>query len=82
MAIALSAHVVPERGNVQNGHANGRPAEGQKDAEADGTKVAFLSMELEERSQSKASIIEVFKKVTDGAAMKPLMTFHTLSSAD
>lgn len=76
--MALSARVVPERGNVQNGHANGGPAEGQKDTEADGTKVAFLSMEQEERGQSKASVIEVFKKVTGGAAMMSSI-FHTLS---
>lgn len=81
MVMALSTRVVPERGNLQNGHANGGPAEGQKDAEADGTKVAFLSMEPEERGQSKASVLEVFKKVTDGAAMK-LLIFHSLSSSD
>ncbi|XP_003966781.1 equilibrative nucleoside transporter 2 [Takifugu rubripes] len=58
-----SDELLKEKGNVQNGHANGGPAEGQKDAEADGTKVAFLSMEQEERGQSKASVIEVFKKI-------------------
>lgn len=81
MVMALSTRVVPERGTVQNGRANGGPAEDQKDAEADGTKVAFLAMELQERGQSKASVLEVFKKVTDGASLKSLI-FHTLSSAD
>lgn len=53
----------PERDTALNGHANGGPTEGQKDPEAEGTKVAFLSVELEEQGQSKASVIEVFKKV-------------------
>ncbi|TNM93403.1 equilibrative nucleoside transporter 2 [Takifugu flavidus] len=58
-----SDELLKEKGNVQNGHANGGPADSQKDAEADGTKVAFLSMEQEERGQSKASVVEVFKKI-------------------
>lgn len=51
-----------------NGHANGSaggsPDEAAVDPSSDGTKHAFLSLEQDEKGQAKASVIEVFKKVT------------------
>lgn len=55
-----------------NGHANGTATssspEGGAEVEGDpGTerpKPAFLSLEQEEKGQAKASVVEVFKKVT------------------
>lgn len=54
-----------------NGHANGSaggsPAEAEAEAEADpgpdGTKGAFVSLEQDEKGPTKASVIEVFKKI-------------------
>lgn len=60
----LNARVLPEGGGVQNGQLNRLASGGvaEKDPDPDGTKVTFLS--AEERGQSKASVIQVFKKVT------------------
>uniref|UniRef100_A0AAQ5YRF9 Solute carrier family 29 member 2 n=1 Tax=Amphiprion ocellaris TaxID=80972 RepID=A0AAQ5YRF9_AMPOC len=68
---------IAERSSVENGklngHANGSVtggsatdggvAETEVDPDQDGNKQAFLSLEPEENQQTKASVIEVFKKI-------------------
>ncbi|XP_035531409.1 equilibrative nucleoside transporter 2 [Morone saxatilis] len=67
--VLLKESSTVENGKL-NGHANGSaggsPAEAEVDPDNDGTKHAFLSLEPEEKpekSQAKASVIEVFKKI-------------------
>lgn len=51
-------------GGVQNVQLNGHASGGVSEKEPDGTKEAFLSVEPEGRGQSKASVVQVLKKVS------------------
>uniref|UniRef100_A0A3Q3XDB2 Uncharacterized protein n=1 Tax=Mola mola TaxID=94237 RepID=A0A3Q3XDB2_MOLML len=57
--------LIAERSTVENGklngYTNGGPAEA--DPDADGTKHTFLPLEQDGKGKSKASVIEVFKKI-------------------
>ncbi|TMS02361.1 Equilibrative nucleoside transporter 2 [Larimichthys crocea] len=54
-------------GGKQNGHANGSaggsPVKTEEDPDADKTKCAILTLEQDNKSEAKASIIEVFRKI-------------------
>ncbi|XP_026208516.1 equilibrative nucleoside transporter 2 [Anabas testudineus] len=64
----------PAENGKLNGHANGSvtssttkgsspPDEVEVESSSDGTKQAFLSLEQDDKAQTKASVFEVFKKI-------------------
>lgn len=76
--LALSGFA--ESSTVENGklgsHASEAPAEAKAEPDADRTNQAFLSLEQEEKGGAKASVLEVFKKVTPGHTEERLRAFQ------